>query len=74
MKKNEGAIMKRNKVKYIELPFKVFIERYPDALQMFPPDIRLDLLTDPNYIIRVRDDSQGTTFEVGYSSDDWKLA
>lgn len=73
MKKNEGAIMK-NKVKYFELPFKVFIQRYPDALQMFPPGMRLDLLTDPNYIIRVRDDSQGITFEVGYSSDDWKLA
>ena len=73
MKKNEGAIMK-NKVKYLELPFKVFIQRYPDALQMFPPDIRLDLLTDPNYIIRVHDNGKSTTFEVGYSSDDWKLA
>lgn len=72
MKKNEGAIMK-NKVKYLELPFKVFIQCYPDALQMFPPGMRLDLLTDPNYIIRVHDNGKSTTFEVGYSSDNWNL-
>lgn len=72
MKKNEGAIMK-NKVDYIELPFKVFIKKYPNALEMFPPDVRADLMSDPCYIVRLSSDDKNTKIEVGYRSDNWSV-
>ena len=59
------------KKEYIELPFKVFIEKCPEAINLFPAEMRSMLLSDPLYIVRL---SEHGTLEIGYIEDKWAIA
>lgn len=59
MKKNEMS-----QISYIELPLKVFAERFPQLYAMLPPVFDIN---DNEYIVRLKEGR----IEVGYASDDW---
>ena len=63
--------MKNKNREFIELPFVAFIKECPDALELFPPEIRHTLMSDPDYLVRVSDDGY---LEIGYKSDKWAIA
>lgn len=54
---------------FIQLPFNVFIAQFPEAINMFPPAMLKELMSDSNYIIRLN----GDKIEVGYSEDEWNI-
>ena len=51
-------------INYIELPLKVFAERFPQLYAMLPPVF--DII-DTIYIVRYKDGQ----VEVGYADDKW---
>ena len=51
-------------IKYIELPLKVFAERFPHLYAMLPPVFDIN---DSKYIVRYKDGQ----VEVGYADDNW---
>lgn len=61
----------RIKKEYIEMPFQVFIENCPDVINLFPPELRHMLMSDPEYLVRLSEDG---TMEIGYKSDKWSIA
>lgn len=61
----------RIKKEYIEMPFQVFIENCPDAINLFPPEVRSMLMSDSEYLVRLSEDG---TLEVGYKSDKWSIS
>lgn len=57
--------MKSNyKLNYVEMPLKLFVNRFPDFVQMLPPALDLN---DDKYIVRIKDG----VIEFGYLEDDW---
>lgn len=60
--------MKKN---YVEMPFKVFLDEFPEAINMFPVEVRSMLLSDPCYIVRLSEDGK---LEVGYLEDNWSIS
>lgn len=61
----------RIKKEFIEMPFQVFIENCPKAIELFPPEVRSMLMSDDNYIVRLSEDG---TLELGYKSDKWLIS
>lgn len=55
---------KETKVRYIELPLKVFMRKFPELAQMIPPVFDVN---DDNYIVRMKEGR----IEIGYTSDAW---
>lgn len=53
-----------SQINYIELPLKVFAQRFPQLYAMLPPVFDIN---DPNYIVRYKDGQ----IEVGYEGDTW---
>lgn len=51
-------------INYIELPLKVFAQRFPQLYAMLPPVFDIN---DTNYIVRYKDGQ----IEVGYKEDTW---
>lgn len=60
---------KRHKLRYIELSFSDFCKSYPDVVSSLNPFFVLELLSDPEYIVRFSPDTG--RFEFGFSSDNW---
>jgi len=56
---------------YLQLPFRVFVQMFPEAAEMLR-DMPMydDLLKDPRYIVRVTDG----TLEIGYEGDAWVIS
>ena len=70
-------IMKSNiKMKYVEMPLSVFASQYPHqyfdlvSKGMLP----IDALFDSRYIVRVKLDGSGGSFEIGFASDEWAIS
>lgn len=57
--------------KYIQLPATMFFTIYPEAKSDLPPQFLQDVLTDPEYVVRMLID--GTRYEIGYPSDPWAI-
>ena len=57
-------------VKFVEMTFLELIDKFPEAIDFFPPETRSMLLSDPKYLVRVSEDGR---LEVGYKSDDWSI-
>lgn len=56
---------------FIEMPFKVFLDKFPEAINLFPVEVRSMLLSDPCYIVRLSEDGK---LEVGYLEDNWSIS
>lgn len=62
--------MKAKVESYLQLPFRVFVQMFPEAAEMLR-DMPMydDLLKDPRYIVRVTDGK----LEIGYVGDVWAI-
>lgn len=75
----KGVIVLRNGNKLYSSPYtkvsemsaREFFAEYPEALDKLPVSMRLDFLSDDNYIVRV---SSHGIVEIGYASDSWRIA
>ncbi|MBQ8728599.1 MAG: hypothetical protein IJY83_08980 [Oscillospiraceae bacterium] len=55
---------------YLQLPFKRFVELFPDIAEKMGQTIPLEMfLDDDNYIVRLKEDK----IEIGYGADAWLI-
>lgn len=57
--------------KVSEMTAREYFSEHSDLLDTLPASVRLDILSDDNYIVRVS--SRGHV-EVGYRTDDWHIS
>lgn len=60
----------KSKVNFVEMTFLELLDKFPEAINFFPPDTRSMLLSDPDYLVRISDDGR---LEVGYKGDKWSI-
>lgn len=59
--------MKSEVNSYIQMSFREFVRRFPDAASSIP---MLDVfLKDPHYIVRLKENK----LEIGYTEDAWEV-
>ena len=63
--------MKARIKSYLQMPFREFVQMFPEAAEMLR-DMPMydDFLKDPQYIVRVTDGK----LEIGYSEDAWEIS
>ena len=71
MKKKKLSGSQKSKLGYIQLPAVVFLDTYPGIAACLSPDFVLELLSEPEYIVRFNPDTHQVEF--GFPSDDWKI-
>lgn len=70
MKKKKKKLQKA-KLGYIQLPSTVFLDTYPGFAAYLPPSFVLELLSEPEYVVRFNPETYHVEF--GFPSDDWDL-
>ncbi|GGB87142.1 hypothetical protein [Glycocaulis alkaliphilus] len=71
MGKKNSKNSKKAKLGYIQLSATVFLDTYPGFAAYLPPSFVLELLSEPEYVVRFNPDTYHVEF--GFSSDDWCL-
>lgn len=65
--------MKRSRAvknEFLQLPFKRFVELFPELARNLGQTIPLEMfLDDDNYIVRLKENK----IEIGYGSDAWQI-
>lgn len=62
----------RSKFRFLELSVPAFFDAYPEIAALLPPAFVLELLSEPDYLVRFCPDSG--RIEFGFSSDSWELS
>lgn len=70
MKKKKKKFQKA-KLDYIQLPVTVFLDTHPGFAACLPPGFVLELLSEPEYVVRFNPCTYHVEF--GFPSDDWGL-
>lgn len=61
----------RSKFRFLELFVPAFFDAYPEIAPLLPPAFVLELLSEPDYLVRFFPDFG--KIEFGFPSDDWDL-
>lgn len=52
---------------FVELPAAEFLSLHPEVLSLLPVGLRLELVSDPDYLVRW----DGKKVEFGFANDAW---
>lgn len=62
----------RSKFHFLVLSVPAFLDAYPEIASLLPPALVLELLSEPDYLVRFSPDSG--RIEFGFASDSWELS
>lgn len=56
---------------FAELTVKEFIRYMPEQWMNFPKELRTELLSDANYVVKLKAANGRAYVEIGYTEDEW---